>query len=326
MLQLIKPGTNIDFVGQRKYAFAFSGVLVGLSILLILLGWGPRYGIDFAGGTFVHVRFVHDVDIGGDPRRARATSATCRCRSSAARRASTSCAFRSRRATSPVSGRASSRSSTARSAPAHTRCSATRRSGRASARSCVAKRIMAVVFSTLMMGVYIALRFEIRFGIGAAVALVHDVIVTIGALGADALRVRPHDRRGVADDRRLLGQRHGHRLRSDPREHAEEPETSAARPDQPEHQRDALPHRADDRERRSWSSSRSISSVAASFTASPSPCWSGSRSARTRRSSWRARSCWRSNARRRRRRVLVGPHRRSGLQPPRAWCAICDGM
>jgi preprotein translocase subunit SecF len=40
----------------------------------------------------------------------------------------------------------------------------------------------AVLAATLVMGVYIALRFDFRFGVGAAVALVHDVLVTIGAL------------------------------------------------------------------------------------------------------------------------------------------------
>src|SRR5262249_42232119 len=32
------------------------------------------------------------------------------------------------------------------------------------------------------MGAYIALRFELRFGVGAAVALVHGVLITLGAL------------------------------------------------------------------------------------------------------------------------------------------------
>jgi preprotein translocase subunit SecF len=41
---------------------------------------------------------------------------------------------------------------------------------------------MAVLFSTLVMGVYIGIRFDWRFGIGAAVALVHDVLMTLGAL------------------------------------------------------------------------------------------------------------------------------------------------
>jgi len=41
---------------------------------------------------------------------------------------------------------------------------------------------LAVLAATLMMGVYIWFRFDLRFGIAAAVALVHDVLITIGAL------------------------------------------------------------------------------------------------------------------------------------------------
>src|SRR5258706_7494416 len=41
---------------------------------------------------------------------------------------------------------------------------------------------MAVVFSTLLMAAYIWLRFEFRFGVGAAIALVHDVAIAAGAL------------------------------------------------------------------------------------------------------------------------------------------------
>jgi len=33
-----------------------------------------------------------------------------------------------------------------------------------------------------MMGFYIWVRFELRFGLGAVIALIHDVLVTIGAL------------------------------------------------------------------------------------------------------------------------------------------------
>src|SRR5207244_1416714 len=41
---------------------------------------------------------------------------------------------------------------------------------------------LAVLAATLVMGVYIALRFELRFGVGAAIALLHDVLMTFGAL------------------------------------------------------------------------------------------------------------------------------------------------
>jgi preprotein translocase subunit SecF len=44
------------------------------------------------------------------------------------------------------------------------------------------KAILAVIASTIVMGVYVAFRFQPRFGVGAAVALVHDVAVTVGWL------------------------------------------------------------------------------------------------------------------------------------------------
>ncbi|HEU5360171.1 MAG TPA: protein translocase subunit SecF [Candidatus Deferrimicrobiaceae bacterium] len=58
MFELIKK-TDIDFMGLKKYAFAFSGavVLLGLyAIFQIFLGHA-NLGIDLAGGTAVQVRF-----------------------------------------------------------------------------------------------------------------------------------------------------------------------------------------------------------------------------------------------------------------------------
>ncbi len=39
-----------------------------------------------------------------------------------------------------------------------------------------------VIAATIMMGFYIWFRFDLRFGLGAVIALIHDVLVTIGAL------------------------------------------------------------------------------------------------------------------------------------------------
>jgi len=56
-MQFIKPGINIDFIGKRKIAFVFSLVIISISIGTLILHKGPRYGIDFAGGTLVQVKF-----------------------------------------------------------------------------------------------------------------------------------------------------------------------------------------------------------------------------------------------------------------------------
>jgi len=44
------------------------------------------------------------------------------------------------------------------------------------------KAIMAVIFSWIAMLLYIAWRFEFRYGVGGIIALIHDVIISIGAL------------------------------------------------------------------------------------------------------------------------------------------------
>ncbi len=44
------------------------------------------------------------------------------------------------------------------------------------------KGMLAVIFSLLGMLMYIWWRFELRFGVGAIICLIHDVIITLGAL------------------------------------------------------------------------------------------------------------------------------------------------
>lgn len=41
------------------------------------------------------------------------------------------------------------------------------------------KAILAIILSTLAMGVYIAIRFDLKFGVAAVLALVHDTLVTL---------------------------------------------------------------------------------------------------------------------------------------------------
>jgi len=45
------------------------------------------------------------------------------------------------------------------------------------------KAIWAVVFSTLAMGLYLWIRFDLMFGVAAIVCIVHDVMVSLAFLG-----------------------------------------------------------------------------------------------------------------------------------------------
>jgi preprotein translocase subunit SecF len=62
-MQFIKPGINIDFIGKRRAAYVVSALLILLSIVTLIWHRGPRYGIDFVGGTVIQVKFQSAVDI-----------------------------------------------------------------------------------------------------------------------------------------------------------------------------------------------------------------------------------------------------------------------
>ncbi len=61
--EIIKRDTNIDFVGMRKYAYVFSAVLLLASFLSLLVKGGPQYGIDFAGGFNIQVKFSQAMEL-----------------------------------------------------------------------------------------------------------------------------------------------------------------------------------------------------------------------------------------------------------------------
>jgi preprotein translocase subunit SecF len=61
-LDLIKPGTNIDFVGKMKKAVFISWILILIGIISLIYHKGPNWGVEFAGGTEVHIKFAKDVE------------------------------------------------------------------------------------------------------------------------------------------------------------------------------------------------------------------------------------------------------------------------
>jgi preprotein translocase subunit SecF len=62
-MQFVKPDINIDFVGKRKIAFSVSLAMIIISIASLVIHGGPKYGIDFAGGTLVQVKFNQPVTL-----------------------------------------------------------------------------------------------------------------------------------------------------------------------------------------------------------------------------------------------------------------------
>ncbi len=62
-LQIIRPDTNINFIGSRKIAYLVSVAVILVGLVSLALKGGPSYGIDFAGGIIVQVKFDQQTDL-----------------------------------------------------------------------------------------------------------------------------------------------------------------------------------------------------------------------------------------------------------------------
>ncbi len=181
--ELIPPGTRIDFVGLRFKMLLFSWTMIAVGLAWAYVG-GINWGIDFVGGTMVHVKFAAPTPI-GDVRAALLKPELGEALVQEVGRAGNEFQIRVRGAekggSSSVSDaiKADLREKFGEGTYDVLRVETVGpKVGKDLGRSAT----LAVLAATLVMGVYIALRFELRFGVGAAIALLHDVLMTIGAL------------------------------------------------------------------------------------------------------------------------------------------------
>lgn len=182
-MEIIKPGTQIPFLSYRRKAFISSGIL-SLAVLILLFAKGPKLGVDFAGGTMVHIKFHRDVTI-GEIREALARSAfgdsvvqdfggrgsgefLIRLKTIAGQLGTVGQEVRS-----SLSDQFGSEQFEVRRIESV---------GPKVGKDLRRRGILSVIAATIMMGAYIWFRFEMRFGLGAILALFHDVLITIGAL------------------------------------------------------------------------------------------------------------------------------------------------
>lgn len=181
-MQLIKPDTNIDFIGKRKLAMIFSAILILVGLTSLTIKGGPDYGIDFAGGTLVQVQFstatdavevkkaLSGLDLGspvvqhfGEDKsefliRVEKTSAELKGFSS-----QITAALEQTYEKGNVDVRR------------------VEMVGPQVGKDLRTKGLQALLYAMLGILVYVSWRFEFRFAVGAIIALAHDVLITIAA-------------------------------------------------------------------------------------------------------------------------------------------------
>jgi len=177
MFGLIK-NSHIDFMSKRKYAMAFSAILLLISIGSLVVN-NLNFGIDFTGGALVEVGYPNSVDLtevqsalsskGFDdataqhfgtskevlirvaPREGISQNDTTQQVINALKEKSTEVTLRRSEYVGPQIGE-----------------ELTEQGG------------LAMLYALIGILIYVTLRFEYRFSIGSVAALVHDVLITLG--------------------------------------------------------------------------------------------------------------------------------------------------
>ena len=175
-------GVRFDFVGKRNLAMAFSAAMLLIAVGAIIFR-GLDLGIDFTGGTLIEVGYAEDADL--DSVRAALTGAGYG--DGSVQQFGTPRDILIRLGTSAGEGEgASSRVSNevfaALSAAADGKVELRRVEfvGPQVGEELTEDGALAVLVALMAILIYVAMRFEWRFAVGSVIALVHDVVITIG--------------------------------------------------------------------------------------------------------------------------------------------------
>jgi preprotein translocase subunit SecF len=183
-VQFIKQDINFDFIGKVRYACILSCILVLISAVSLIAQGGLKYGIDFAGGTLIQVKFLKQIM----PREIREAIKQLGDEEASVQpfgdQQENEYLINIKRTVSDLEGLSDKIGDGFLKTFGQNSFEIRRVEmvGPKVGKDLRQKGFLAVTCSLIGMLIYIWWRFEFRFGIGALVALAHDVIITLGAL------------------------------------------------------------------------------------------------------------------------------------------------
>jgi preprotein translocase subunit SecF len=190
-MELIRPGTKIQFTRYRKIAIVLSTAL-NLAVLLALMIKGPNLGVDFAGGTMVQLKFHQRVSIAEIRQALEKVNLGSGVVQNFGDPSANEYLIRLDKTSGELGalGEQIKKSLAAQFGADKFEMRRIESVGPKVGEDLRFRGTMSVIAATVMMGIYIWVRFGsafgakfgFHFGIGAVIALIHDILVTVGAL------------------------------------------------------------------------------------------------------------------------------------------------
>jgi preprotein translocase subunit SecF len=186
-MELFKYTKDLNFMGKSKFALVISVFLV-LSSYVILATKGLNYGVDFAGGTIVQVKYAATAPI--DEMREKLKSDTLFDGASITEFGSADeVVIRMKSTTASVTVDIGDVTRAALNGTGEFEIRRVDIVGPKVGSELKEKGIMSLLLAVLGILIYVAFRFEWRFAVASVVALVHDVSISLGAIALVGLDV-----------------------------------------------------------------------------------------------------------------------------------------
>lgn len=190
-MELIRPGTKIPFTRYRKVA-AILSTAVNVLVLAFLFIKGPTLGVDFAGGTLVQLKFSQPTSIPDIRQVLDSVKLGSSVIQDFGQEGSNEFLVRIEKADVELAALSDrvKKALTDKFGADKFEIRRVEFVGPKVGEDLRWRGTVSVIAATIMMGVYIWIRFSsafgakfgLNFGIGAVIALIHDVLVTVGAL------------------------------------------------------------------------------------------------------------------------------------------------
>jgi preprotein translocase subunit SecF len=168
--------SNIDFVGRRGIAAVISLIMILVGLASLVVKHGPAYSIDFTGGSLLQIQFVEPVPV----EVVRAKLQEVGFSAAQIQRFGEPNELLIRIPDTGDDEAIETVKESLRQSWPDLELRREERVGPKIGGELRAAALEAIVFALVLILVYITIRFEFRFAVAAIVALVHDVLITLG--------------------------------------------------------------------------------------------------------------------------------------------------
>lgn len=166
------PETRIDFIAKRKVFIPLSIIIIALGLISIWMKKGVRLGVEFTGGTVIQIKFSEPQDF-NELRKSLAEAGV----SNAVLQSSGDHTVLIKMASFEAESEAKLKE--AFSGKSY-EILAVEGIGPQVSRDLQKKALLAILIANLGILIYVGYRFQFIWGVAGIVALIHDVLVTLG--------------------------------------------------------------------------------------------------------------------------------------------------